>query len=671
MNRGLRIALIVVFSIALLLAIAILFISTFNWNHAKPWVVQKISNATHRPFAINGDLSMKWEPPVQKQRTWLGWIPWPHLRAGGVVLGNPGWATTGPDMARVKQVDFSIDLLPLLHKTLRVPSLVLTEPYLILEQDKSAHNNWTFSEEKQKNPSEWKTDFGNLGITQGVVRYVDPVKKADATAQIATFKDGSINWKLDGKFNDEKLEGEGQAGALLSLQSAKTRYPVKAVVKVGETTITADGTLTNPEHLSALDINLKILGASMADLFALSGVVLPTTPKFSTEGRVIGTIAPGSVDLKYQDFQGKVGSSDIEGTLEYVEKKPRPLLQGKVHSDYLNFTDLAPIIGAGKHPEKEKEEEKVAPGKVLPVSPFKTDRWRTMDVDVEFAGKQIIHSKKLPLDDLFTRIRLDDGTLSLAPLNFGVAGGKLVTELRIDGKADPAKAKMKIDARGVKLSELLPEVKSMRASVGQIRADAALSASGNSIAALLGSSNGEVKALINHGRISKFILEAIGLNIGSVVATKLFGDKEVPLNCMATDFNVDDGVMKAQTFIIDTDDAKITVDGKVDFSKENLDLTIHPQSKGIRLFSLRSPLYVAGTFKKPDVGVNKGVVALKAGAAATLGAVAAPAAGLLALINPGPDEDSPCGKLLAEAKEKPKAPPPSKSDKSEKSEKSK
>jgi AsmA family protein len=71
-------------------------------------------------------------------------------------------------------------------------------------------------------------------------------------------------------------------------------------------------------------------------------------------------------------------------------------------------------------------------------------------------------------------------------------------------------------------------------------------------------------------------------------------------------------------------------------------------------------LYIQGTFKKPDVGVDKGVIALKGGAAVALGAAAAPFAALLALINPGPGQDSPCGFLLAEAKEKPKAPPPGK-----------
>jgi hypothetical protein len=71
-------------------------------------------------------------------------------------------------------------------------------------------------------------------------------------------------------------------------------------------------------------------------------------------------------------------------------------------------------------------------------------------------------------------------------------------------------------------------------------------------------------------------------------------------------------------------------------------------------------LYVEGTFKKPQVGVDKGVVALKAGAAVTLGTTAAPLAALLALINPGPGEDSPCAQLLAQAQKKPAAPPPGK-----------
>jgi AsmA family protein len=656
MRRGPKIAVGIVTGIVVLLALLVVLFVNFNWNRAKPWLADRVSAATGRSFAINGDLTVNWQRPPQAQESWRRFVPWPHWRAKNVVFGNPEWATTGPDMARAQQVDFTVNPLLLLQKKISVESLLLTEPQLNFEHAKDGRGNWQFP--KKDSPSQWQFALNDLSISHGNLRYVDPGKKADIGVRIDTRDDGSAEWKANGNFNGEEMSGDGTAGALLSLQAPNVRYPVRARVKVGETSITADGTLTDPAHFSALDINLKILGASMADLFPLSGVLLPTTPKFSTEGRVVGNLKPGHIQLRYEKFKGKVGSSDIGGTLEYVQQAPRPVLRGDVTSQYLNLKDLGALIGSGDADKKKQDAQ--PPDKVLPVSPFKTERWDKMDVQVSFTGRKIVRSENLPIDDLHTKVKMDNGVLSLAPLEFGVAGGRLSTELSIDGRADPAKARMKITARALKLKQLFPKVESMRASIGEIGGDALLSGSGNSIAALLGSADGEVKALITQGSISKFILEAMGLNIGAVVVTQLFGDRQVQLNCMATDLDVKNGLMQTRTFVVDTEDATIIVDGSINLAKEELNLKINPESKGMRIISLRSPLHVAGTFKKPDVGIDKRVVALKSGAAVVLGTVAAPLAALLALINPGPGEDSPCAKLLEEARKKPVAPPPGK-----------
>jgi uncharacterized protein involved in outer membrane biogenesis len=113
-------------------------------------------------------------------------------------------------------------------------------------------------------------------------------------------------------------------------------------------------------------------------------------------------------------------------------------------------------------------------------------------------------------------------------------------------------------------------------------------------------------------------------------------------------------------FVVDTEEAIIRVNGTVSLANEQMDLTIKPDTKALRLFTLRAPLYVRGPFSKPDVSVDKGVLALKAGGAAVLAAAAAPVAALIPLINTGPGESSPCGQLVALAKEKPTAPPPGK-----------
>ncbi|MBK4736415.1 AsmA family protein [Noviherbaspirillum pedocola] len=662
MNKAFKIIGYTLGGIVCLLALTLALLSFVDLNRARPWLSEKVSDATGRSFAINGDLSLSWERPPQ-EKGWRRFVPWPHLRAKDIELGNPDWATTGPDMARIAQVDFNINPLALLKKTVSVSSLIMTEPNLALEEDKKGRTNWNFAKkddkESPKGQSGWKFELHDLAITRGTIRYVDAGKKADMRIRIDTNEDNSVSWKLAGSFNGEKITGKAQTGELLSLQAQGVKYPVKAEVEVGETVITADGTLTDPSHPSAVDVKVNIHGASMADLFPISGVLLPRTPKFSTEGRLVGTLGRGNLNLRYENFKGRVGSSDIGGTLAYEQKQPRPLLHGEVVSNRLDIRDLEVLVGSGDKKQKPGE-PKQPPNKVLPVAPFNTDRWGKMDADVTFSGKEIIHGDRLPLDNLRTHVRMDNGVLALAPLDFGIAGGRLTTELNINGGSDPAKARMKVSARSIRIKELFPKVESMHASVGKIQGDAQLSATGNSFAALAASANGEVKALISQGTVSEFIMEAIGLNVARAVTVKLFGDKQVKLNCMAADLDAKNGVLTPKVFLLDTEDAIVNVDGNVNLAKETMDLDIRPKSKGLRFITLRSPLYVRGTFKDPDVGVNKGVLALRAGAAVALGAIAAPLAGLAALTQPDRDEDAACNTLLAQAGEKPVAPPPGK-----------
>lgn len=644
MKRALRIAGLLLLTVLALLAISLVVVANFDWNRAKPWLDDKISAATGRPFAIQGDLTVSWQPPPEMQGLWR-YVPWPHFHATDVTLANPEWAGTGPLMASVPSLDVSLNLPRLLARDIVIEQLRLSEPKLVFEKQGEQKKNWQFTPDSSGDGGGWRFELKSLAIASGDVRYVERDKKTDVSLRIDTERDGSARWRAGGLYNAEKLNGHGKAGSLLALRTAGVRYPVDAELTLGETKIVVSGSVTDPSDPSALDVRLKLVGASMADLFPITGLLLPETPKFNTEGRVVGALVPGKLDLRYEHFTGLVGESDIAGTLHYRQQPARASLTGEVVSKRLRLVDLGRLIGSGSKGDKPGDIPQPK-GRVLPVSPFKTDRWDKMDVDVRFAGRQIIRREALPVDDFATRIVVNDGVLALDPLRFGIAGGRLNGKVRIDGRDDPAKGTMELRAQGLHLAKLFPEVGDAPASVGTLGASAKLAASGNSVAALLGSANGEVSAVISRGTVSKFVLEAAGLNIANAVLTKVFGDSQVQMNCMVASLELKQGIARPRVFVLDTRDATINVSGAINLQGERYDLTLHPQSKGLRVLSLRSPLYVRGSFGDPDVGVDKRSVAMKAGAATVLGVAAAPVAALLALINPGESEQSPCPRLL-------------------------
>lgn len=662
--------------LVLLIAALVVFIATFDWNRIKPTLNEKVSAALHRPFAINGDLAVQWarEPD---EGGWRAWVPWPRFVAQDITLGNPDWAQT-PQMASLKRIEFRLAPLPLLAQRVSIPRIDLSEPSAALFRLKDGRNNWTFDfgpKDPAAEPSKWVIDIGAIKFDKGHVTYNDQQLNTDADVLIdplgkpipfndlagkteaakrvseqgATAQDYAFGFKVTGHYKGMPLNGDGKIGGLLALQDAKQPFPVQARVSIAQTEAQVVGTLTDPRNLGALDLQLKLAGSSLGNLYPLTGVTLPDTPPYGTDGHLIAKLHdPAGASFRYEGFNGKIGNSDIHGDLGFVNGQPRPKLSGKLVSNQLLFADLAPLIGADSNQEQKARggASKQPEGKVLPVEQFRTDRWRAMDADVEFTGKRIVKSEKLPFTDLYTHVVLDDGRLNLQPLSFGVAGGKLDARANLNGQATPLQARVQLTARGFQLKQLFPDFEPMRTSLGQLNGDADFAGTGNSVAALLGTSNGSLKLLINDGAVSRDLMEIAGLNVGNYVVGKIFGDKEVEINCAAADIGIKDGLASTNLFLFDTENAIIYIDGNANFKTEQLDMKVTPESKGFRFISLRSPLYVRGPFAKPSAGVQAVPLILRGAGMVALGAIVAPAAGLLALVAPSGGEQNQCTPLL-------------------------
>ncbi|EHQ8512874.1 AsmA family protein [Escherichia coli] len=414
--------------------------------------------------------------------------------------------------------------------------------------------------------------------------------------------------------------------------------------------------LGNPPDIPEVTmVHLPRVEATLAPL-----ALLPDTPPFETDGRLVAKIdTEKSSVFDYRGFNGRIGDSDIHGSLVYTTGKPRPKLEGDVESRQLRLADLGPLIGVdsgkgaekSKRSEQKKGEKSVQPaGKVLPYDRFETDKWDVMDADVRFKGRRIEHGSSLPISDLSTHIILKNADLRLQPLKFGMAGGSIAANIHLEGDKKPMQGRADIQARRLKLKELMPDVELMQKTLGEMNGDAELRGSGNSVAALLGNSNGNLKLLMNDGLVSRNLMEIVGLNVGNYIVGAIFGDDEVRVNCAAANLDIANGVARPQIFAFDTENALINVTGTASFASEQLDLTIDPESKGIRIITLRSPLYVRGTFKNPQAGVKAGPLIARGAVAAALATLVTPAAALLALISPSEGEANQCRTILSQMK---------------------
>ncbi|HDR9253804.1 AsmA family protein [Burkholderia vietnamiensis] len=722
--------------VAVIIAAAGIFIFTFDWNRAKPWVNQHVSAALGRPFAINGDLRLGWRRPIG-ETGWRAWVPWPSLSATQLEIGNPEWAQ-GPKFVTLDAAHFDLAILPLFAHQIVIPSIDVVNPAVDLERLADGRNTWTFQFKQSGQPSKWQVRLRSFAFAKGTIVYRDAITKADLTIAVDTLgkpiplgdvlkqqeqtsraasaqrvgKRGAaqlsakanadaasgasgaaaasgasassavvqasgasgasvassasaasgatastqpsgptyaFGLKVDGRYKNVPVSGTGKVGGVLAVENATQPFPLQADVKAGDTRLAIVGTLTDPMHLAAIDLRLWLQGTSMSHLYQLTGITLPDTPPYATEGRLIGNFKQHASTFRYENFNGRVGGSDLGGTLVWAQREPRPKLSGELVSNLLQFSDLAPVVGADTAASKAKRGDttRQPADRVLPVATFRTERWSAIDADVKFTGRKLVKSPQLPITDLYTHILLQDGVLSLEPLRFGVAGGTLATDARLDGSRTPLKGRFTLAARHLKLKQLFPTQKVMQTALGEINGDASLSATGNSPAALAATSTGEVKALVTDGRISRLLMEAAGLNVANVVYEKLFGNRDVNINCAAIDFVAKDGMLDPKVFALDTDDALINVDGPINLRDESIDLKIHPHTKGFRVFSLRSPLYAKGTFKNPKVGVDAGALALRAGAMVGLGLIN-PFAALIPLIAPSNNRDVPCSELFGQ-----------------------
>jgi uncharacterized protein involved in outer membrane biogenesis len=621
-----------------LIVVIVLVVALFDWNWLRDPIARKVTRATGRSFAINGDLNVHLSLH-------------PRVIADNIVLGNAEWASE-PNMAEIKRLDFRFDLLKLLGGKLAFPEMALSEPRIALEVSKDNVPNWVFDGDKTKadQPLEFP-DIGSLTIDRGSAIYRDPRINTDFKLDVRTLEDSKTNPDMNlevagkGRFKGLATTLHARGGALLSLRDVAHPYPVKASGTLGATKASIDGMLLDPLHLKGEQLNFHARRRR-------SCAALPADRRaYPADARV----QAGGISRPYRR---RMDVSAVQGQGRAERSRRRLFRRSRQDSaDDHGEAGVATAAHAGPRRVHRRRSRRPAEQDTAPRAtrccrpePFSLEKLNAANADVNFRGEKII-TDKMPLEKMTAHLTLQNGVLRLSPLDFSVAAATWCRRSKWTPARQPIAVRADITAKGLDLALMFPESKLAETSAGMMGGHAKLAGNGNSLRQMLGTANGEAALIMDGGTVSELLLRLSNLDIANSVIVFLGGDKKVPIRCMVSNFKAVNGDFQVESLLLETPKVDVTGSGDINLADETLRLRLVSESESFSLASLRGPIVITGSLKKPAVRPEMGNVVARGGLAVVLGVITAGLGALLPLLEFGKrKQPSACALLMNQAK---------------------
>jgi len=630
-----------------LLALAILILAlSFQFSWLRQPIESYASGQLHRPVAIRGPMSGRL----------LSWTP--SLTAERVTVGEPAWAGGGP-MIEIPRLTISLDLPTLLLRGRMVlPVVAAQQPQVRMIRAADGRNNWTFGAEATPAPlrlpaiRHFTIDDGRLTLDDAV-RKLHFVGSISSNERLTGFGAGRFTLVGQGTLNGDPFLAQVLGGPLINVDPDRP-YLFHSDIRAGDTHAIADGSIIHPFDLGALTAKVQVSGSDLSRLYALTGLALPNSPPYDLHG-----------DLK-RDGQrydithlgGRVGVSDVAGSLSVVPRDGRRYLTGDLTSRRLKLADMLAIFGGAPKaalkgtvvsPAEQAMAAKLAvEHRVLPDAALDVARLRQMDADVRYSAGSV-DAGPLPIRQLSLRAKLDHGLLDVTPLSMTLPQGDISGSVRIDARGATPADTVDLRLAHAQLATLFPTRKGVMPMEGGLDARVRLSGVGASVRAVAADANGTVALVIPQGQMRRATAELLGIDAKGLFELLAKDQTPTPVRCGVAEFQSRGGIMTAQRIILDTGVVQAQGTGVIDLRTETLNLSLSGKPKQFRLLRLAAPITLKRTFAQPKVGVDVGKAAGQIGVGVLLGAVVSPLAVVLPFVAAGTAKDADCGALLDQA----------------------
>ncbi len=599
------------------------------------------STALDREVTLEGSMVLvpTWSPTVEIQ---------------GLHIGNPkGWPSR--EFARMDLARLTVGVVPILWGNAVIRELTAQGVSVVLERTADARVNWLLGlpdaepETSGEDPVEEKPfvlkdlfirsiTVERLHLADIVVDHRDALSGQSGVFELADL-DGTLGThvpldvRITGKLRDARYDVAVSGGPPTALLSGEEPWPLELVFDVADTNLTVKTRIEEPISLGepAADesaavpmlpagrrfgqVDVSISGESLESLEPLVGVDLPRW-------------GPHAFTGAFEAFEGgryragievKVGTSTLEGTLEAVTgERPRidvALASPTVQLDDFDTTGWSPL---GEEPAP--EEVAVGPGEgeapeepQRPAAILSPEVMNALDARLDVAVEEVVSGQD-PLGQGRLTASLEGGRFRLDPFELQVPGGTATLFASLEPSGSGVAGEVRASVERFDYGILARRVDAATDMGGLFGLDVALKANAPNARRLMANANGHFDFAVFPENIDASLIDLWAVNLVAAVLPAVDSGEESRINCVVGLFDMEDGVMRQHTLMLDTTNMTVTGQAEIDFRAETVRVNLEPEAKEPEFFSVATPVHASGTFAEINedpvqvVGVSAGDV---------------------------------------------------------------
>jgi hypothetical protein len=542
----------------------------------------------------------------------------PSVVVEDVTFANATWGSR-KEMLRVKRVELTLRLLPLLRGEVLVGRLVLVEPDLLLETNRKGEGNWVFAQPDQTVSAEKPGGEGTLAARLAI-------REARMTDALLAYRDGCADWRAGVGVPRLRLVSSRTVSHGLDLAATLTLdratvlvsgaiggpdavlgsrpFPLKLALSTKGATANLEGTIQRFRDLVGVDLKAVLEVSDPAALGASLGATLPRLVPFRIECQLRDSGKGWALD----PVHATAGRSSVSGSVGYVTGCPRSKISLDLRAP---LVDLRELTGASAKTPGAPGTSAPKPTKVFSSEPLALGALNAFDATARVRVDTLVLPNGTRGQALAASALLANGRLAMDPVSLSLGGGRITGSLRLDAGRRQAFA-ANLTGNGVELRPLLGLLAG-RAAVGGGPTDltVALTGSGGSLHDWMASLSGKLRIVVGPGH-----LEGEALSLGADVLTEAFarvspGQKtgqSTELRCAVVNLRVEGGVVRLDRRVAaETSKINVVVGGTVNLGAEMLDVGFRSkatQGLGLGLANFAGAVRITGPFTNPALGLD-------------------------------------------------------------------